>query len=115
MPRARNLRPGRSRDRGPRRRRRRQPALPGRERGAGRRRPGRVRGGPDRTVRAVGPRDRDRGPGRARTVQPRDRGRLFLAEKTIKNHLNRVYPKIGVSSRSGAIALWLRLRPPQDD
>ncbi|MEV0663669.1 response regulator [Actinomadura luteofluorescens] len=42
-------------------------------------------------------------------------GRLFLAEKTVKNHLNRVYPKIGVSSRSGAIALWLRLRPPQDD
>ena len=41
-------------------------------------------------------------------------GRLYLAEKTFKNHLNRVYPKIGVSSRSGAIALWLRLRPPRD-
>ena len=32
--------------------------------------------------------------------------RLFLAEKTVKNHVNRIYSKLGVSSRPTAIALW---------
>lgn len=32
--------------------------------------------------------------------------RLFLAEKTVKNHVNRIYGKLGVSSRATAIALW---------
>ncbi|MEV5824739.1 response regulator transcription factor [Spirillospora sp. NPDC052242] len=31
---------------------------------------------------------------------------LFLSEKTIKNHVNRIYAKLGVSSRATAIALW---------
>jgi DNA-binding NarL/FixJ family response regulator len=31
---------------------------------------------------------------------------LFLSEKTVKNHVNRIYAKLGVSSRGAAIALW---------
>ena len=31
---------------------------------------------------------------------------LFLAEKTVKNHVRRIYSKLGVSSRSAAIAYW---------
>lgn len=34
-------------------------------------------------------------------------GRLFLAEKTIKNNLNRIYAKLGVTSRAEAMARWL--------
>ena len=33
--------------------------------------------------------------------------RLFLAEKTVKNHVNRIYSKLGVGSRHAAIARWL--------
>ncbi|HEY2518646.1 MAG TPA: helix-turn-helix transcriptional regulator [Streptosporangiaceae bacterium] len=33
--------------------------------------------------------------------------RLFLAEKTVKNHVNRIYSKLGVGSRDTAIAQWL--------
>jgi DNA-binding CsgD family transcriptional regulator len=32
--------------------------------------------------------------------------RLFLAEKTVKNHVRRIYAKLGVASRTAAIALW---------
>ncbi len=32
--------------------------------------------------------------------------RLFLAEKTVKNHVRRIYSKLGVSSRPAAIAYW---------
>ncbi|MEV4255164.1 response regulator transcription factor [Spirillospora sp. NPDC049652] len=31
---------------------------------------------------------------------------LFLSEKTVKNHVNRIYAKLGVSSRATAIAFW---------
>ena len=31
---------------------------------------------------------------------------LVLAEKTVKNHVNRIYAKLGVGSRSAAIAQW---------
>jgi DNA-binding NarL/FixJ family response regulator len=31
---------------------------------------------------------------------------LVLAEKTVKNHLNHVYAKLGVTSRTQAVALW---------
>ena len=31
---------------------------------------------------------------------------LFLAEKTVKNHVRRIYSKLGVGSRSAAIAYW---------
>jgi DNA-binding CsgD family transcriptional regulator len=32
--------------------------------------------------------------------------RLFLAEKTVKNHVRRIYSKLGVASRPAAIAYW---------
>ena len=35
---------------------------------------------------------------------------LFLAEKTVKNHVRRIYSKLGVGSRPDAIAHWERTR-----
>ena len=35
---------------------------------------------------------------------------LFLAEKTVKNHVRRIYSKLGVDSRPEAIAHWLATR-----
>jgi DNA-binding CsgD family transcriptional regulator len=35
---------------------------------------------------------------------------LFLAEKTVKNHVRRIYSKLGVGSRPAAIAHWLAAR-----
>ncbi len=32
---------------------------------------------------------------------------LFLSEKTVKNHINRAYTKLGVGSRAEAMAAWL--------
>ena len=40
---------------------------------------------------------------------------LFLAEKTVKNHVNRIYAKLGVGSRDAAITQWRgkgKTRPP---
>lgn len=37
---------------------------------------------------------------------------LFLSEKTVKNHVNRIYAKLGVESRAAAIALWLGTAQP---
>ena len=31
---------------------------------------------------------------------------LFLAEKTVKNHVRRIYSKLGVHTRPAAIAHW---------
>jgi len=31
---------------------------------------------------------------------------LVLAEKTVKNHVNRIYAKLGAESRSAAIVRW---------
>jgi DNA-binding CsgD family transcriptional regulator len=36
---------------------------------------------------------------------------LFLAEKTVKNHVRRIYSKLGVASRPAAIAHWLGTPP----
>jgi ATP/maltotriose-dependent transcriptional regulator MalT len=36
--------------------------------------------------------------------------RLFLAEKTVKNHVRRIYSKLGVASRPDAIAHWEQTR-----
>ena len=36
--------------------------------------------------------------------------RLFLAEKTVKNHVRRIYSKLGVGSRPAAIAFWRAAR-----
>jgi DNA-binding CsgD family transcriptional regulator len=38
---------------------------------------------------------------------------LFLAEKTVKNHVRRIYSKLGVHSRPAAIAQWLSARTPR--
>jgi len=35
---------------------------------------------------------------------------LFLAEKTVKNHVRRIYSKLGVQNRSAAISHWLAAR-----
>ena len=32
---------------------------------------------------------------------------LFISEKTVKNHIRNIYEKLGASTRSEAIALWL--------
>jgi ATP/maltotriose-dependent transcriptional regulator MalT len=32
---------------------------------------------------------------------------LTVAEKTVKNHVNRIYAKLGVGSRRAAITYWL--------
>jgi DNA-binding CsgD family transcriptional regulator len=37
---------------------------------------------------------------------------LFLAEKTVKNHVRSIYSKLGVDSRPAAIAHWLATRAP---
>jgi DNA-binding NarL/FixJ family response regulator len=36
---------------------------------------------------------------------------LVLTEKTVKNHVNRLYAKIGAVSRADAIARWTADRP----
>lgn len=42
---------------------------------------------------------------------------LFLAEKTVKNHINHIFARLGVRTRAEAVSLWLggttpeRLRP----
>ena len=38
---------------------------------------------------------------------------LFLAEKTVKNHVRRIYSKLGVHNRPAAIAHWLSARSPR--
>jgi DNA-binding NarL/FixJ family response regulator len=38
--------------------------------------------------------------------------RLFLSEKTVKNHVNRIYAKLGVASRVTAIGRWLGASDP---
>jgi ATP/maltotriose-dependent transcriptional regulator MalT len=38
---------------------------------------------------------------------------LFLAEKTVKNHVRRIYSKLGVHTRPAAIAHWLSARTPR--
>jgi DNA-binding CsgD family transcriptional regulator len=32
--------------------------------------------------------------------------RLVLAEKTVKNHVNRIYAKLGAESRAAAVVRW---------
>jgi DNA-binding NarL/FixJ family response regulator len=41
--------------------------------------------------------------------------RLVLAEKTVKNHVNRIYAKLGVGSRPAAISCWAPGRADQTD
>jgi DNA-binding NarL/FixJ family response regulator len=38
---------------------------------------------------------------------------LFLAEKTVKNHVRRIYSKLGVHTRPAAIAHWMANRAPR--
>lgn len=33
---------------------------------------------------------------------------LFLSEKTVKNHINRIFAKLGVSDRAQAVSWWLQ-------
>jgi DNA-binding NarL/FixJ family response regulator len=37
---------------------------------------------------------------------------LFLAEKTVKNHVNRIYGKLGAGSRADAIARFADVDQP---
>jgi DNA-binding NarL/FixJ family response regulator len=37
--------------------------------------------------------------------------RLFLAEKTVKNHVNHIFANLGVTSRAEAVSLWLGAKP----
>jgi DNA-binding NarL/FixJ family response regulator len=37
---------------------------------------------------------------------------LVLTEKTVKNHVNRLYAKLGAGSRADAIALWTTADAP---
>lgn len=39
-------------------------------------------------------------------------GHLFLAEKTIKNHINQIFATLGVASRAEAIAVWIGTGTP---
>jgi DNA-binding NarL/FixJ family response regulator len=41
--------------------------------------------------------------------------RLFVADKTVKNHVNHIYAKLGVTTRAAAIALWLGSGTVQED
>ncbi|MBR7742638.1 response regulator transcription factor [Phycicoccus sp. BSK3Z-2] len=36
---------------------------------------------------------------------------LFLSEKTVKNHINQIFPKLGVTTRAEAIVVWLGSGP----
>lgn len=36
----------------------------------------------------------------------------FLAEKTVKNHLNNIFPKLAVTTRAEAVSLWLGASKP---
>lgn len=38
---------------------------------------------------------------------------LYVAEKTVKNHLNRIYPKLGATTRASAMAIWRGDREPE--
>jgi DNA-binding NarL/FixJ family response regulator len=40
--------------------------------------------------------------------------RCFLAEKTVKNHINRIFAKLGVRTRAEAITLWFRTAAAAD-
>ena len=40
---------------------------------------------------------------------------LFLAEKTVKNHVRRIYSKLGVGSRPAAIAYWRKVWGSADE
>lgn len=40
--------------------------------------------------------------------------RLVVTEKTIKNHVNRLYAKLGAGSRADAIARWTEGHLPGD-
>ena len=36
---------------------------------------------------------------------------LFLSEKTVKNHINQIFPRLAVTTRAEAIVAWLGTRP----
>ncbi len=38
--------------------------------------------------------------------------KLVLAEKTVKNHVNRIYAKLGAESRAAAIVRWADVSNP---
>ena len=73
---------------------------------------------PSAEPRRAGPPDQDRFRLSAREVEVMNliaQGRanreiaatLFVSEKTVKNHVNRIFSKLGAENRAAAIALWL--------
>ena len=49
----------------------------------------------------------DHEPDLPRPHQPQIADRFVLSEKTVKNHVNRIYGKLGATNRAQATALWL--------
>ena len=68
------------------------------------------RRGRGRARRAHRARARGAQPARARASNRDIAEELVITNKTVKNHLSRIYEKIGAHSRSEAIAMWLGVR-----
>ena len=64
-------------------------------------------GRPGQPLRTLGARGRRDGPhGRGRR-QLEIAGSLFISEKTVKNHINRIFTKLHANNRGHAVSLWL--------
>jgi DNA-binding CsgD family transcriptional regulator len=77
---------------------------------------GRATGEPDGRVASLSPRERDILERMAKGCTNLEIGRqLFISEKTVRNHVTRIFEKLGVHSRAQAIVLALRGSPAAGD